>query len=174
MKESFTKALAFVLAREGGKVDDPTDRGGRTNKGVTQFAYDDWRGKHGLAHRDAWLMDDSECVSIYHNYYWQAVRGDEMPWPVDAVLFDAAIQHGGRKAIELLQRALMITDDGILGPNTMARAKAANGDQLAAGIIRERYDYYAAIVKHDPSQQRFQHGWENRLAALTNFIKKGA
>lgn len=41
----FTRAITFILKWEGGFSDDPDDRGGRTNKGVTQKVYDTWRAE---------------------------------------------------------------------------------------------------------------------------------
>jgi lysozyme family protein len=44
---AFEAALPFVLRWEGGFVDHPNDPGGRTNQGVTQKVYDDWRRRQG-------------------------------------------------------------------------------------------------------------------------------
>ena len=51
MDSSYNDALAFVLRWEGGFVDDPRDRGGRTMKGVTQNVYNAWRAEPKQASR---------------------------------------------------------------------------------------------------------------------------
>ena len=174
MKESFGAALAFVLRAEGGKTDDRLDRGGRTNCGVTQATFDDWLWSHGKVKRDVWTMTTNECADIYHAMYWSAIRGDDMPAPLDFVLFDTAVQHGPRRAIEMLQQALGVQDDGIVGQLTMqqiARDTNTKGGHdsaksLAAGVIVERVKFYQHIIAADPSQKRFETGWGNRVAQL--------
>ena len=54
----YERSLQFVLEREGGRVDDPRDRGGRTNKGVTQRVYD--------AHRRALIDRKSTRLNSSH------------------------------------------------------------------------------------------------------------
>lgn len=40
MDKNFEKGLKFVLAREGGYSNHPSDSGGETNKGITHKTYD--------------------------------------------------------------------------------------------------------------------------------------
>ena len=75
---SFDDALAFVLKREGGRVDDPKDRGGRTNRGVTQRVYDRYREQHDLPPADVWDILPAEVKAIYRAGYWDAVKGDTL------------------------------------------------------------------------------------------------
>lgn len=35
----YPQMVKFVLAREGGYVNDPTDKGGETNKGITHTTF---------------------------------------------------------------------------------------------------------------------------------------
>jgi lysozyme family protein len=62
---SFAAALPFILRWEGGFVDDPDDRGGRTNKGVTQAVYQAWRADQGLPGQDVRQINDQEVASIW-------------------------------------------------------------------------------------------------------------
>src|SRR6201986_252592 len=68
--QSFTASLPFILRWEGGFVDDPDDRGGRTNKGVTQNVYHAWRADQGLPQQDVQQINDQEVAAIYYQRYW--------------------------------------------------------------------------------------------------------
>ena len=47
-KENFEKAMKFVFSIEGGYSDKKNDRGGKTNYGVTQTTYDEYRKSKNL------------------------------------------------------------------------------------------------------------------------------
>lgn len=170
MSKRFAHCLPFILAREGGKVDDPVDRGGRTAFGVTQLTYDAWRRGRGLPSSDVWGISQNEVAEIYRARYWDVCRCDSLPVGLDLVVFDAAVNHGTRNATRLLQRAVGVVDDGAFGPhseNALVAVIAAGGvPDLIARYIDGRRAFYAAIVARDPSQSRFARGWENRLAHL--------
>jgi lysozyme family protein len=174
MNSSFGSALAFTLKWEGGfegMSDDPTDRGGRTRAGITQIAFDAWlRGMNATPGRDVWTITPDEVESIYLQNYWTPCRCDPLPEKLDLCVFDAAVNHGNRKAIQFLQRAAGVVDDGVFGPQTM---RAVDQDQspermqqLLASYCLARDKYYAAIVANDPRQVRFLKGWRNRLTDL--------
>lgn len=166
----FDICLKFVLAREGGFVDDPKDRGGRTNKGITQSTYDEWCDLTKRQRGDVKDIPDEQVAAIYHRRYWLASKCDTLPPPVDLLVFDAAVNHGPSRAIKLLQDALRVPSDGDFGPRT----ERAMQDQMVAGKLRDVVDYYRAhriafyqrIVERDPSQKRFLNGWLNRISAL--------
>ena len=67
MDAAYNDALAFVLRWEGGFVDDPADRGGRTMKGVTQNVYNAWRASQGKPPGDVKNIADDELAAIYQN-----------------------------------------------------------------------------------------------------------
>jgi lysozyme family protein len=167
----FTACLAVVLRFEGVFVDDPVDPGGATLSGVTQASYDKWRRVHGMPVQPVKFMTDDQRDAIYAADYWLAAHCNEMPKPVDLVVFDAAVQHGTEHAIRFLQAVLSIEQDGKWGEET----STALFDQddlpaLALAIIAERRKYYEARVAHDPSQQRFSLGWTRRCDELEKAI----
>ena len=92
----FERALAFVLRWEGGKVDDPHDKGGRTNRGITQRTYDGWRDEKGLPRRDVYELEEEELQAIYRTLYWWPAK--LLSWPLNLVVFDSAVLFGAGRA----------------------------------------------------------------------------
>ena len=167
---SFDESLAFALRWEGGYVNHPHDRGGATNKGVTQRTYDEWRTRKGYDTRSVRGLDDGEARQIYHEQYWKPTRCAALDAPMDLILFDSAIQHGAGRAIRWLQELVGVPVDGHFGPRTMAACddyEANHGTiALAAAFLSRREQFYADIIDNNPSQKAFERGWANRMKAL--------
>ena len=170
----FEYALRFVLKWEGGPVDHPADPGGRTNYGVTQAVYDNYRNTRGLPRRDVFVIDSDEVRDIYLNGYWRPAGCGMLPEPLDVIQFDTAVQRGNVKAKKMLQAALGVDPDGIIGPATMQ----ALHEEIAAGTIESvaqvyidmRADHYRRRVAENASQSVFLKGWMNRLGDLERVI----
>jgi len=179
----FEDALPIVLAHEGGFVDHPMDRGGPTNCGITQATYDTWREDRGQPTRSVRELETDERAAIYLARYWLPANCQEMPWPISLLHFDAAVNHGlgrprshprGSKtgANHLLQRALGVDDDGIIGPLTLAAVRRTDPALLARDMILERLDFYRAIVAARPDQLVFLVGWLARGLGLRKQLSR--
>ncbi len=96
MEGNFQPALDGVLKSEGGKIDNPKDLGGRTNQGVTQRVYDNFRRMNGDEPRDVFDMEPHERDGIYRRY-WDAIGGDHLPAGLDYEAFDTAVNMGRKK-----------------------------------------------------------------------------
>ena len=110
---AFDRALALVLRHEGGLVNDPRDPGGLTNWGISQRAYPDV---------DIANLTPGGAGEIYRRDYWDQIKGDQLPDALSICLFDAAVNMGCDKAIRLLQKAVGVAVDGVLGVNTIRAA----------------------------------------------------
>ncbi|NCC68781.1 MAG: secretion activating protein [Clostridia bacterium] len=170
----FHDVAKIVLKHEGGLVDDPYDRGGRTNLGITQNTLNRARVViPGLPERVDGL-NVSKALSIYQKLYWDACKCDSIPEPVDFLVFDAAINCGTGGAGKQLQRAINriggdLKVDGAIGPLTLAAVNAAfdsDSWRLLHAVTLERIRWHNSIVARDKSQTKFLHGWMNRI--LTN------
>lgn len=152
----FDRALHdFVLPFEGGKVDHPHDKGGRTNRGITQRTYDGWRLDHVLDKRDVWEMSDAEMYEVYRGSYWWPAK--DLPWPLCLVVFDCSVLFGPSRAQEWL--AAVSWHDA----PSVAQAWA---------IMCLRRERHRANIAKDKTQARFWPGWMNRLTALAAEISK--
>lgn len=175
MISRFEICLSRVLKHEGGNVDDPLDRGGRTSRGCTQATYDAYRRRHGKPYCDVWLMTDAECRDIYLAQYWIPAGCGALPVGLDYCVFDTAVNSGPRRAGKFLQRALGMEPgevDGIAGPGTMRHVQdlitSGEVEQLIPRFIQQRRQFLQDLIQRDPSQQRFAKGWENRIVAVEN------
>jgi lysozyme family protein len=167
MNSNFPAALAAVLTHEGGYVNHPRDPGGATNKGVTQRVYDDFRVGRGLPPRSVKHIQQAEVEAIYKRQYWDAVKGDELPAGVDYCVFDLAVNSGTNRAARYLQRAVGTTEDGKIGPATLAAVKAAPPGLLIDTICDERMCFLRALSTFAV----FGKGWTRRVSDVRDHAK---
>jgi len=98
-RDNFSACLAATLKYEGGKSDDPRDPGGRTNQGVTQRTYDQFRDRKGRPRADVYGMPSAERDEIYRTGYWDVVHGDVLRPGEDLAVFDYAVNSGPARAL---------------------------------------------------------------------------
>lgn len=163
----FDDAVARVLKREGGYVNHAHDRGAATNYGITQRVYTMWRNDYGLGYMDVRNISRSEAKAIYLERYWRPACCDALPPAVRDIHFDAAVNHGVKRAALLLQEAAQVDQDGHIGPQTIGACEAMAPTFLRARYIAARYRFYGEIVNRDRSQLVFIVGWLNRMAEFT-------
>jgi lysozyme family protein len=167
---AYDEALKFTLGEEGGYVDDPRDKGGATNRGVTQGVYDAWREAKARPSQDVRLMEYAEVEDLYRERYWEPGHCGELPARLGVVHFDWCVNHGVKGALLTLQQTLGVTPDGAWGPKTAA---AAASSPPAAGM---RYDmlrgqWYLKRVAEAPDQAAFLPGWLARVVRLDRYVE---
>ena len=150
----FARALPIILRHEGGWVHDSRDPGGETNKGITKRVAE----AHGY-HEDMKTIPMSVVEDIYRRSYWNKILGDELPWPVALVTFDAAVNSGVRRASEWLQKTVQVQADGVIGQETLRAVEDFNPDQIA----RLYTDTRLAFLKSLKTYATFGRGWERRV-----------
>ncbi|DAA81426.1 MAG TPA: hypothetical protein DCS44_00350 [Cyanobacteria bacterium UBA10660] len=149
MSENFDKMLKFVLLREGGYSNNPNDKGGETNKGITYQTYNSYRKSRGLSPRSVKYITDEEVRDIYYNNYYKASGADKIQNPkLAAYVFDTAVNMGVSRAKEFL-------------------AKSGNDLNTYEQLRRNKYNQF---VEYDSSQRCFLQGWNNRINSLREFV----
>lgn len=166
----FDDCMHFICDAEGGYVDDPLDRGGATNCGITEKTYHDWLVKHGKDVKPVKEMTDNEMHDIYKELYWVS----DLPVGLDLLVFDSGVQHGRGRAIKWLQGLVGVATDGIIGDDTRYHVNQyilrEGKNTLINKYLDKRQQFYDAIVVADPTQKRFKHGWDNRMTKLKGAI----
>ena len=165
-EDLFERVMEFMEKWEGGKVDDPVDRGGRTNMGITQRTLDGWRDRQGEERGDVWEITREEAREIYRADYWDVIGGDDLPERVALAIFDLAVNSGQKKAIKVLQESLGVPVDGKLGSRTLAAVYAEDPHALFDTINDTRAAWYETIIEKDATQEKYRKGWFNRLNDL--------
>ena len=103
--------------------------------------------------------DDAKAV--YKLKYWDAVHADDLPDAIRYSVFDAAVNSGVKQAIQWLQIAINVGDDGVIGPVTLTALINADGGKLASTFNGERLDFLTSL----PTWSAFGKGWARRVAA---------
>lgn len=148
MNDLFLKCLKQVLKWEGGYVKDPDDKGGATNKGITQSTYNRWLLAQGKARKDVKFISDNEVKEIYYKNYWLVSGCNKMTSKFAALCFDTAVNMGVGRVQEFL--------------------KVAQYKYPEKFIAARRAKYYE-FSKYG-NQKKFLNGWLNRLNDLEKFL----
>lgn len=161
MKDNFEQCLALVLKHEGNFVNHPKDPGGMTNLGVTKKVWEEWV-KHPVDEAAMRALGPADVGPLYKDRYWNRVRGDDLPSGVDYAVFDLAVNSGVGRASKILQAALGLPTDGIVGPKTIEAAQAANARELATNVCERRQDFLQSL----PTFDTFGRGWTRRVSEV--------
>jgi len=167
---TFDLALAFTLPAEGGLVNDASDPGGKTNKGITQHTFDSYRDSLKQSRQDVSLITDAEVCAIYQEMYWNPGHCSDMVPSLGIAHFDTCVNMGVNSAIKMLQRAAGLDDDGIYG-NITAAEVTHQGKDLVIPYLDERRARYRAIVAANPALEKFAKGWATRVNALEDYME---
>lgn len=172
-----------IVRREGGWVDDPDDRGGATNYGVSlKYAQGiglDLDGDGDTDAQDIKLVTPEKAVELYLQDFFYGPKIDRLPECLHSVMFDTAVNTGAGGAIIILQTLLGILHDalpdqifdcgrpdGALGKKSFRSAVEAldqTGEKiLVNAYVDQRIQYYKDIVRRRPSQKKFIKGWTKR------------
>lgn len=166
-----SKLLPFILSWEGGYVNDPIDKGGATNMGVTIAT---WRnvgydkdGDRDIDVDDLKLLSKDDVLSrVLKPHYWDKWKADQIKSQSVANILVDWVWGSGANGIKIPQKLLGLTVDGIVGPKTLAAVNSSDSLALFNAIKAEREAFLYRIVERDPTQKRFIKGWLNRLNAL--------
>ena len=147
-------------------MDNPSDPGGATYRGLTLDTFRAWNKDQRLTAKDLRSITNLDLQAIYKDRYWSPAFCDQLPSGIDLMQFDMAVNAGSHTANELLQRSLGFEGDevdGDIGPATLAAVKKAVVKNLLNYLAEEQRRYYTDIVAEKPELQCFLNGWLDRV-----------
>lgn len=135
MKENFLKAIEFVLKWEGVYSNRQDDPGSETKWGISKKAY---------PHLNIKDLTKEQAIEIYRKDYWNKCNCDNLPYPLDIIVFDTAVNCGVQRALTWYQEY-----------------------PVWSHYLLRRIKHYAEIGQKYP---QFLRGWINRVVDLFNII----
>ena len=147
--------ITDILQREGGLVNNPADKGGRTDKGISE-----------KYHPKAWAdgkVTEAEARAIYLKKYvltpgFDKIKGSHL----QTQLVDFGVHSGPQLAIMKLQGIIGTKQDGILGPKSLTTLGEMDPKYVNNRLMVERIRMIGRIVGKDRSQAQFLNGWLER------------
>ena len=165
---SFDLFLPIVLRFEGGYVDDPTDPGGETNKGITMETFQ--QCSHELLGIDPTSenlknLTDAQAGVIYKTLYWNKIQADSFAAQALANIVCDFFVNAGTHATKLLQHVLNnmganVIEDGTIGQASVQALAAFDNVQVYRQYKQGRIRYYQTLGQRFP---QFLQGWLNRV-----------
>lgn len=152
----------FILKWEGGFANDPLDKGGATNKGITIDTFRQFYDKDATVEQLKRITDE-QWLHVFKSGYWDRWQADRITNQSVANILVDWVWASGVNGIKIPQRVLGIADDGIVGEKTIAALNAQNPAEFFSKIHAERIKFVDDIVRRNPTQARFINGWKNRI-----------
>jgi len=105
-----------------------------------------------------------DAKAIYYRDYWlnSGAQVADISPELAFILFDAAVNMGTGTSVRLLQRALRVREDGIIGPNTRKALETANLDDTLEWTVVNRLLRYSELE----TWPRYRRGWLKRTVSL--------
>lgn len=160
----------FILSFEGGYVNNPKDKGGATNRGVTIAT---WRaqgydkdGDGDIDVNDLKLITAEDATTILRRNYWNRWKADEIKDQSVANLLVDWLWSSGAWGIKIPQQLLGVKVDGVVGAKTIAALNAQVPSYFFEKLKKRRNEYIYNLVGNNPSQKTFLAGWIRRLNAI--------
>lgn len=185
----FFEAFKITLGNEGGYVNDSSDAGGETYKGISRKYHGEWNG---------WVVIDSlknapnfpknldrdsslqaRVQSFYKMMYWDRFQGDQIQvQEIADELFDTGVNMGISRAVKFLQASLNylnrngelypdMPDDGKLGPGTLKNLNiflSKDSPDILYKIMNVlQANHYLEYMAKSPQQEKYCRGWFKRV-----------
>jgi hypothetical protein len=157
----FDACMPFIFKAEGGYSDNPADPGGPTNFGITLATLRAYDGDPNLTADDVKKLTPAVAKEIYRTAYWNRMQCGALPAGLDLEVFDFGVNSGPAESVKTLQRLVGVTQDGSVGPITLAAVGQFNVGDLIGRFAQARLAFYQSL-----NMPEFEQGWATRVAQI--------
>lgn len=172
----FDIAYGITGHNEGGYANNPADHGGETYAGISRVFWPNWGGWAIIdkAKKISKKADDINKYakttgieifkrSFYKQNFWDVNKLDLInDQQIANNIYDFGVNSGVSKAAKILQEALGVNVDGIIGSITISKANQFDAKNLYDRYNRYRSDFYHKLAQN-PDQLQFLKGWIGRI-----------
>jgi lysozyme family protein len=157
------ECLDKLFGNEGGLSLDPKDRGNWTSG---KIGVGELKGsKYGISAMTYPTLDIKnltldQAKEIYKRDFWIKLGLDKLPTEISFDMFDTAVNSGVTRAVKLLQKCVKSVEDGVIGIDTINRARSFNPLRLKQIYNANRLLFMTDI----PSWESQGKGWARRVA----------
>lgn len=185
----FNKGYEKTMAHEGGYVNDPSDSGGETYRGVSRKNFPFWEGWKDIDRLKkevgfpANLLSEQQLTDKVKNFYktnfWDKMLLDSFKsQDIAEELFDTGVNCGSVIAAKFLQRTLNILNnqgklyndisvDGIIGTTTLNLCNRYYYPEKIYNLLNVMQGAkYIEIAERNSTQEKFIAGWLNRVQII--------
>lgn len=159
--------IGLVIKLEGGLANLKGDPGGWTKFGITQRTLDSLQHKAlpvKLPVGVAALSEDMAYV-VYRSVQWQEIHGDQLPPAIACLMLNCDVNSGEPVAVHLLQQAVGVPVDGILGDGTVRAVNTWKSRYMPDQTLAEELCAHMAVryAQLNAVEGQFELGWFRRL-----------
>jgi len=125
--------------------------------GVTKKVYEGWVDRE-VTEQEMRDLTKEDVAPIYKSNYWDRCKCNSLESGLDFTIFDWAVNSGPGRAAKALQKSVGATEDGAIGPATLALVSNNGVENLIEDVSRQRQLFYENLKTFDT----FGRGWTRR------------
>ena len=160
-KSQYDLIKGSILKTEAGFSNNPKDKGGPTNRGVTLDTYSSYLGRPATIEELKNIPE--EHVDKIFNRYYNEIGGDNITDPRVRELLTDQNYNKGTTFLNRINDMLGTPRGTALSPEAIDKINNMNPDELLKQVLTSERNIYKRIAEKDPDQREFSNGWDKRI-----------
>jgi lysozyme family protein len=149
--KAFFLVLSIIFRIEGGW----TDIDGGTNYGIRAATLARANALKITRAQDIRKLTRREAAAIYYKMFWLPSGANKYSYPLNLVIFDAAVHMGPEKAKKLLAAA-------------QRKTSSSSPRLVATQFLLERHKQLRSLSKYP----KYKRGWQKRMRIIGGYVMR--